>query len=84
MSSTYKISERTIARRILTSQRENENVACGASSQPDTPAVSRDLWVIASFLRPGRHLLTARNYREVMCRRFRQRIKVINPGFASQ
>ncbi len=38
MSSTYKTSDRTIARRIPTSQRENENVACGASSQPDTPS----------------------------------------------
>src|ERR1022692_3960108 len=28
--------------------------------------------VIASFFRPGRHLLTARNYREIMRRRFTQ------------
>jgi putative transposase len=26
--------------------------------------------VIASFFRPGRHLLAVRNYREIMCRRF--------------
>ena len=40
--------------------------------------------VIATFFRPGRHLLAARNYREVMRRRFRQWGEVINPGFASQ
>jgi hypothetical protein len=39
--------------------------------------------VIASFFRPGRHLLAARRYREVMRRRF-ARSEVIRPGFASQ
>jgi transposase-like protein len=34
----YTISEQTIARRIPTSQRENENVACGVSRRPDTPS----------------------------------------------
>jgi transposase len=45
---------------------------------------ARTYGVIASFFRPGRHLLAARNYREVMCRRFRQWSEVINPAFASQ
>jgi len=40
--------------------------------------------VIASFFRPGRYLLAARNYREVMRRRFAQWSEVIHPGFASQ
>ena len=40
--------------------------------------------VIASFFRPGRHLLAARNYREVMRRRFAQWGEVIHPGFANQ
>jgi putative transposase len=38
---------------------------------------------IASFFRPGRHLLAARNYREVMRRRFTQWSVVIHPSFAS-
>jgi hypothetical protein len=38
MSSTYKTSDLTIAQRIPTSERENENIACGASSRPDTPS----------------------------------------------
>jgi putative transposase len=40
--------------------------------------------VIASFFRPGRHLLAARNYREVMRRRFAQWSEVIQPAFAGQ
>jgi putative transposase len=39
--------------------------------------------VIASFFRPGRHLLAARNYREVMYRRFRQWSEGVDPRFAS-
>ena len=38
MSSTYKINERTIARRIPTGQRESENVACGVPSRPGMPS----------------------------------------------
>ena len=40
--------------------------------------------VIASFFRPGRHLLAARNYREIMRRRFTQWNEVIHPSFCSQ
>ena len=40
--------------------------------------------VIASFFRPGRYLLAARNYREVMRRRFTQWNEVIHQSFAGQ
>jgi len=40
--------------------------------------------VIASFFRPGRHLLAARDYREVMRRRFTEWREVIRPSFANQ
>jgi putative transposase len=40
--------------------------------------------VIVSFFRPGRHLLAARNYREIMRRRFAQWNEVIHPSFSSQ
>ena len=39
--------------------------------------------VIASFFRPGRHLLAARHYREVMRRRFTQWSEVVHPSFAT-
>ena len=38
--------------------------------------------VIASFFRPGRHLMAARSYREVMRRCFTQWSEVIHPDFA--
>lgn|GEM_PF-779281 len=34
--------------------------------------------VISSFFRPGRHLLSAKNYREIMCHRFVQWGAVVN------
>jgi putative transposase len=40
--------------------------------------------VIASLLRPGRHLLATRNYREIMRRRFREWSKVTDSDFAIQ
>ena len=40
--------------------------------------------VIASFFRPGRHLLAARNYREIMRRRFTQWSEVIHPSFCTE
>jgi putative transposase len=40
--------------------------------------------VIASLLRPGRHLLAARNYREIMRRRFAERSQVTDSDFAIQ
>jgi putative transposase len=40
--------------------------------------------VILSFSRPGRHMLAALNYREVLRRRFTQWSEVINSGFETQ
>ena len=40
--------------------------------------------VIASFFRPGRYLLAARNHRQIMRRRFAQWSEVIHPSFCSQ
>ena len=40
--------------------------------------------VIASFFRPGRHLLAGRNYRQIMRRRFAPWSEVIHPSFCSQ
>jgi putative transposase len=40
--------------------------------------------VIASLFRPGRHLLAARNYREIMRRRFTEWSKVTDSNFAIQ
>jgi putative transposase len=40
--------------------------------------------VIASLFPPGRHLLAARNYREIMLRRFTEWSKVTSLDFAIQ
>ena len=64
--------------------RERERRMRGFKSAGHAQRFLATFGVIATFFRPGRHLLTARNYREVMCRRFRQWSEVINPGFASQ
>jgi putative transposase len=40
--------------------------------------------VIASLFLPGRHLMAARNYREIMRRRFTEWSKVIDSEFAIQ
>jgi hypothetical protein len=78
-------SERIIGRRIHTSQRGSANVECEASSRPGTPSVSSQRSEsFASFFLPGRHLLAARNYREVMRRRFAQWNEVIHPSFVGQ
>jgi putative transposase len=64
--------------------RERERRMRGFKSAGHARRFLATFGVIATFFRPGRHLLTARNYREVMCRRFRQWSEVINPGFASR
>ena len=64
--------------------RERERRMRGFKSAGHVQRFLATFGVIATFFRPGRCLLTARNYREVMCRRFRQWSEVINPSFASQ
>src|ERR1700674_3042938 len=64
--------------------RERERRMRGFKSTGHAQRFLATFGVIASFFRPGRRLLTARNYRQVMHRRFRQWSEVINPGFASQ
>jgi putative transposase len=64
--------------------RERERRMRGFKSAGHAQRFLATYGVIASFFRPGRHLLAARNYREVMCRRFREWSEVINPGFASR
>jgi putative transposase len=64
--------------------RERERRMRGFKSAGHAQRFLATYGVIASFFRPGRHLLAARNYREVMCRRFRQWSEVINPAFASR
>jgi putative transposase len=64
--------------------RERERRMRGFKSAGHAQRFLATFGVIATFFRPGRHLLAARNYREVMRRRFRQWGEVINPGFASQ
>src|SRR6202790_1166454 len=64
--------------------RERERRMRGFKSAGHAQRFLAPFGVIASLFRPGRHLLAARNYREIMRRRFRQWGEVINPGFASQ
>jgi putative transposase len=64
--------------------RERERRMRGFKSAGHAQRFLATFGVIATFFRPGRHLLGARNYREVMRRRFRQWGDVINPGFVSQ
>ncbi|PRC93894.1 IS6 family transposase [Solimicrobium silvestre] len=40
--------------------------------------------VIASFFRPGRHLLSAKNYREIMHRRFAEWSEIVDSGYIAQ
>jgi putative transposase len=52
---------------------ENGSDACEASKAPGHAQRFLSVFgVIASFFRPGRHLLAAVNYREIMRRRFTQ------------
>jgi putative transposase len=64
--------------------REREHRMRGFKSAGHAQRFLATFGVIASFFRPGRHLLSARNYREVMRRRFAQWSEVIHPGFAGQ
>src|SRR5438046_2540309 len=64
--------------------RERERRMRGFKSAGHAQRFLSTFGVIASFFRPGRHLLAARNYREVMRRRFTQWSEVIDPSFASQ
>ena len=64
--------------------RERERRMRGFKSVGHAQRFLATFGVIATFFRPGRHLLAARNYREVMRRRFRQWGEVVNPSFASQ
>jgi putative transposase len=64
--------------------RERERRMRGFKSAGHAQRFLATFGVIATFFRPGRHLLTARSYREVMCRRFRQWGEVISPDFAGQ
>ena len=52
--------------------RERERRMRGFKSAGQAQRFLSIFGVIASFFRPGRHLLTARNYREIMRRRFAQ------------
>jgi putative transposase len=54
------------------STREREHRMHGFKSAGHAQRFLSTFGVIASFFRPGRHLLTARNYREIMRRRFTQ------------
>jgi putative transposase len=64
--------------------REQERRMRGFKSAGHAQRFLASFGVIASFFRPGRHLLAARNYREVMRRRFAQWSEVIHPSFANQ
>ena len=63
--------------------RERERRMRGFKSAGHAQRFLASFGVIASFFRPGRHLLAAHNYREVMRRRFTQWSEVIHPSFAS-
>ena len=52
--------------------RERERRMRGFKSPRHAQRLLSVFGVIASFFRPGRHLLAAVNYREIMCRRFMQ------------
>ena len=64
--------------------RERERRMRGFKSPGHAQRFLATFGVIAAFFRPGRHLLAARSYREVMRRRFAQWSEVIRPGVASQ
>ena len=64
--------------------RERERRMRGFKSPAHAQRFLATFGVIASFFRPGRHLLAARNYREVMRRRFTEWNEVIHPSFAGE
>jgi putative transposase len=60
------------AENLHQSTRERERRMRGFKSPGHAQRFLSTFGVIASFFRPGRHLLAARNYREIMGRRFAQ------------
>ena len=64
--------------------RERERRMRGFKSAGHAQRFLSSFGVISSFFRPGRHLLTAMSYREIMRRRFTQWSEVIHSGFATQ
>src|ERR1700680_4659338 len=64
--------------------RERERRMRGFKSAGHAQRFLATFGVIASFFRPGRHLLAAQDYREVMRRRFTQWSEVVHPSFAIQ
>ena len=64
--------------------RERERRMRGFKSPAHAQRFLATFGVIASFFRPGRHLFAARNYREVMRRRFAEWAEVIHPGFTAR
>ena len=64
--------------------RERERRMRGFKSAGHAQRFLATFGVIASFFRPGRHLLAAQDYREVMRRRFTQWSEVVHPSFANQ
>src|ERR1700694_850287 len=64
--------------------RERERRMRGFKSPGNAQRFLATFGVIASFFRPGRHLLAAQDYREVMRRRFTQWSEVVHPSFANQ
>ena len=64
--------------------RERERRTRGFKSAGHAQRFLSGFGTIASFFRPGRHLLAAKNYRELMGRRFAQWREVIDSGFVFQ
>src|ERR1700674_9156 len=64
--------------------RERERRVRGFKSAGHAQRSLATFGVIASFFRPGRHLLAAQNYREIMRRRFREWSKVTDSDYAIQ
>ena len=63
----------TTEQRTLTNRRENESGRMrGFKSPGQAQRFLSTFGVIASFFRPGRHLLAAASYRAIMRRRFTQ------------
>lgn len=62
--------------------RERERRMRGFKSAGQAQRFLASFGVITSFFRPGRHLLAARNYREIMYRRFTQWTEVVDSQFA--
>ena len=64
--------------------RERERRMRGFKSAGRAQRFLATFGVISSFFRPGQHLMRARNYREIMSRRFAQWAQVVDSGIAFQ